>query len=114
LFTSRAAATLILTGVAGGKESKMVDSISGYHRFDGEELDQTICESHGKVVNIDDKEVSAATIELRMEGVFCEPAAAASLAAFKKLRMEGGTAVLLITGSAFKFIKSYTQALNRR
>jgi threonine synthase len=99
---------------AVAKESKMMDSISGYHRLDGEELDQTICESHGKVVNIDDKEVSAATIELRMEGVFCEPAAAASLAAFKKLRMEGGTAVLLITGSAFKFIKSYTQALNRR
>jgi hypothetical protein len=53
----------------------MMDSISGYHRLDGKKLDQTICESQGKVVNIDDMEVSAATIELRMEGVFCEPAA---------------------------------------
>jgi len=99
---------------AVAKESKMMDSISGYHRLDGEELDRTIYESRGKVVNVDDMEVSAATIELRMEGVFCEPAAAASLAAFEKLRMKGVTAVLLITGSALKFIKSYKQALRGR
>lgn len=96
---------------AVARDSMMMDSIAGYHRFDGEELDRTISESQGEVVDIDDAEVSAAAVELRMEGVFCEPAAAASLAAFKKLKAKGGTVVLVITGSAFKFVKSYAKAL---
>ncbi len=96
---------------AVAKESTTMGSIAGYHRFDGGALDRSISESSGEVVNVDDAEVSAAVLELRMEGVFCEPAAAASLAAFKKLKTKGKTAVLVITGSAFKFMKSYTTAL---
>ncbi len=96
---------------AVARESRIMDSIAGYHRFDGQELDRAITESHGEVVNVDDNEVLAATLELRMEGVFCEPAAAASLAAFKKLRVKGETAVLVITGNAFKFFTSYASAL---
>ena len=96
---------------AVAKESRVMDSIAGYHRFDGTELDRTVSDSGGSVVNVADVEASAATMELRMEGVFCEPAAAASLAAFRKLKVRGKTAVLVITGSAFKFMKSYSAAM---
>lgn len=95
---------------AVAKRSRVMDSIAGYHRFDGRELDRTVSDSGGEVVDVDDGEVSRATRELTMEGVFCEPAAAASLAAFKKLGVRGSTVVLVITGSAFKFISSYVRA----
>ena len=46
-----------------------------------------------------------------MEGIFCEPTSAASLAALRMLGTEGKIVALLITGNAFKFAKSYRMAL---
>jgi threonine synthase len=96
---------------AVAKESSLMGSISGYHRFEGKEFERTLSESNGEVINITDGEVAEATRELRLEGVFCEPASAASLAALKKLGCRGESVVLLITGSAFKFLESYSKVM---
>jgi threonine synthase len=96
---------------AVARESMLMGSIEGYHKFDGQELERTISESGGDVVNITDDEVAKATMELRSEGVFCEPAAAASLAALMKLGVRDKLVVLLITGNAFKFLESYAKAM---
>jgi threonine synthase len=86
-------------------------SIAGYHRLDGRELEGTIAESGGQVVSVTDLEAAKALVDLRFEGIFCEPAAAASLAALKKLGVEGKTVVLVITGTAFKFLRAYVNAV---
>jgi threonine synthase len=96
---------------ATAKMSRLMGSIAGYHRFDGAELDRAISESSGKVVDVSDLDAAAATRALRFEGIFCEPAAGASLAALQKLEVKGKTVVLLITGTAFKFLEAYTDAL---
>lgn len=99
---------------AVAEKSSIMQSIAGYHRFNGRELDETIEASHGKVVGVTDDEAAESTLELRYEGIFCEPASAASLAAAKKLEMEDKTMVLLITGAALKFPDWYAKALNQR
>lgn len=95
---------------AVSRNSELMGSIAGYHRFDGRRLAMAISGSAGEVVEVNDGEVAEATVELRYEGIFCEPAAAASLSALKKLGVKNKTVVLLITGSAFKFLESYTSA----
>ena len=96
---------------AVSKKSELMGSIVGYHRFDGQRLARAISDSGGEIVEVDDEEVAKAIVELRFDGVFCEPAAAASLAALKKLDVKDKTVALLITGSAFKFIESYVSAM---
>ncbi|HKM51478.1 MAG TPA: pyridoxal-phosphate dependent enzyme [Candidatus Bathyarchaeia archaeon] len=96
---------------AVAEKSALMGSIAGYHRFEAKEFDTTLSESHGRTINITDAETSKATRDLRMEGIFCEPTSAASLAALRILGTEGRIVVLLITGSAFKFAKSYRMAL---
>ena len=96
---------------AVARESALMGSISGYHRFEEQELDRTLSEGGSEVVNITDEEAAEATRELWLEGVFCEPASAASLAALKKLNIRGKSVVLVITGSAFKFLDSYSKAI---
>ena len=90
--------------------SRLMSSIAGYHRLDGRELERTISESEGQVVPVTDREAASALRDLRFDGVFCEPAAAASLAALKKLGIKRKTVVLVITGTAFKFLESYASA----
>jgi len=95
---------------AVSKKSELMGSIAGYHRFDGRRLARAISESAGEVIDVNDEEVAKAIVELRFDGVFCEPAAAASLAALEELGVNDKTVVLLITGSAFKFLESYVGA----
>jgi len=90
--------------------SRLMSSIAGYHRLDRQEMERTISESEGQVVPVTDREAASALRDLRFDGVFCEPAAAASLAALKKLGIKGKTVVLVITGTAFKFLASYGSA----
>ena len=87
--------------------SKIMESIAGYHRFDGKELDKAIDESSGKIISINDKEAAHYTLELAKEGIFCEPASGSSLAAISKLGVKNKKIIVVITGSALKFIKSY-------
>jgi threonine synthase len=90
--------------------SRLMSSIAGYHRLDGQELERTLSESGGQVVPVTDLQAASALEDLRYDGVFCEPASAASLAAVKKLGIRGKTIVLVITGTAFKFLESYVSA----
>jgi threonine synthase len=94
-------------------KSRLMSSIAGYHRLDGQELERTVSESGGQVVPVSDLQAASALEDLRFDGVFCEPASAASLAALKKLGIRGKTVVLVITGTAFKFIESYASALGQ-
>jgi len=91
-------------------KSKLMSSIAGYHRLDGQELERSISDSDGQVVPVTDLEAASALEDLRFDGVFCEAASAASLAALKKLGIRGKTVVLVITGTAFKFFESYASA----
>jgi len=91
-------------------KSTLMSSIAGYHRLDGQELEKTVAESGGQVVPVTDSQAASALEDLRFDGVFCEPSSAASLAALKKLRIKGKVIVLVITGTAFKFLGSYLSA----
>lgn len=93
--------------------SRLMSSIAGYHRLDGQELERTVSESGGQVVPVTDSQAASALEDLRFEGVFCEPASAASLAALKKVGIRGKTVVLVITGTAFKFVESYAGATQK-
>ena len=65
-------------------------------------------ESHGIIESVTDKEILAAQRDLaRCEGVFCEPASAASLAVLRRLRHEdrveaGIRVVCVLTGNGLK------------
>jgi len=92
-------------------KSKAMDSISGYHRFDQEELEKAIKESEGVIVEADDYEASKYALELTKDGIFCELASSASLAVVPKLGLKNKKIVVIITGNALKFIKSYSKNL---
>jgi len=56
-----------------------------------------------RAVTLSDDELRSAWIRLgREEGVFCEPASAAGVAALTTLRLDGGTAVAIVTGHGLK------------
>jgi len=69
---------------------------------------QTIKESKGAAVTVQDSEIFAAEQEIaRLEGIFAEPSSSATIAALKKLAHQGvidkgDTVVCLITGSGLK------------
>ena len=56
-----------------------------------------------EVVSLSEDELRAAWLSLaRVEGVFCEPASAAGIAALRKLGRRGGTAACIVTGHGLK------------
>jgi threonine synthase len=65
-------------------------------------------ESGGRIDSVTDEEILAAYRDLaRLEGIFCEPASAASVAGLRKLLVEGaidpsGTVVCVLTGHGLK------------
>jgi threonine synthase len=105
---SKLARPIMIAAVA--PKSRLMSSIAGYHRLDGKELENAVEESGGQIIPVTDLQAASALQDLRFEGIFCEPAAAASLAALKKLGIKGKTVVLVITGTAFKFLESYIRA----
>jgi threonine synthase len=90
---------------ATAKETRIADSIAGFHQLEGRRLKEIIQESSCEIVNVNDIEIEKAMKLLATEGIFCEPASAASLASLEKIRVRGRNVVLIITGSAFKFAK---------
>ncbi|MEM3684071.1 MAG: PLP-dependent lyase/thiolase [Conexivisphaerales archaeon] len=90
---------------AVAKETKIADSIAGFHRQEGNRLEEVLRESRCEVVNVSDEEIKDALRMLESEGIYCEPASAASLASILKLNRFPKSVVLIITGSAFKFAK---------
>jgi len=92
-------------------DTKLMESIAGYHRFDGSELDKAINESSGTIVSVTDMESSIYAKELASESIFCELSSSASLAAVPKLHIKNKKIVVIITGNALKFISSYKKIL---
>jgi len=92
-------------------DTKFMESIAGYHRFDGSELDKAINESSGTIVPVTDMEASIYAKVLANEGIFCELSSSASLAAVPKLHVKNKKIVVIITGNALKFISSYKKIL---
>ena len=97
----------------------IADSISVSIPRDGDAALRALRDSHGFVVAVSDDELLAAMRHLaRNEGVFAEPAAAASLAGFVKAREQGRVrssdrVVLVVTGSGLKDVNSALRAAGK-
>jgi threonine synthase len=94
----------ILAGEAADRAGTLAGAIripKPVHRDDAE---AAVAESGGAVITLPDEEILAAWRELAAaEGVYCEPASAAGLAALGRLRPEpGGRVVCVITGHGLK------------
>lgn len=90
---------------AVAENTKIADSIAGFHKLEGRTFQRVIRESDCEVVNVDDNEIGKAMKSLATEGIFCEPASATTLASIRKIQTNKKNIVLIITGSAFKFAK---------
>jgi threonine synthase len=94
----------LLAGEAAGRADTVASAIrivDPAHRVEAEE---SVAASGGAVVSLSDDEILAAWRDLaRLEGVFCEPASAAGLAALAKERPPAGArAVCVLTGHGLK------------
>lgn len=88
------------------KKSGLATSIAGFYQKDKIILEKALNESNGKIIDLCDDEIEAAIKELHDNGVFCEPASAATLAAMKKMNLrENDIVVLTITGADKKHRK---------
>ncbi len=85
------------------KASTIASAIMVKVPMNGETAIASVEESKGEFVKVDDLEMIRAIKELGKEGVFAEPAAAAPLAALKKISYEKDDKVaLIITGNGLK------------
>jgi threonine synthase len=69
-----------------------------------EAIEELVAADRVEIVPLDDEQLSSAWLELAsLEGVFCEPASAAGLAALKHVQHPDGTvAVCVVTGHGLK------------
>jgi len=90
---------------ATARNTRIADSIKGFHRLEGSTFSNALKESNGIVVNVTDDEIKEANRLLFKEGIIAEPASAASIAAIKKLKLFNLDDVIccVITGSGMKF-----------
>ena len=94
----------LLAGEAAGRGETVASAIRIVDPAHRAEAEQAIVSSGGAVVSLSDEEILAAWRDLaHLEGVFCEPASGAGVAALAKKRAEPGTrAVCVITGHGLK------------
>jgi threonine synthase len=94
----------LLAGEAAGRAETVASAIRIAEPAHRAEAERAIAASDGAVVPLSDEEILAAWRDLaRLEGVFCEPASAAGVAALAKRRPEPGTRVVcVITGHGLK------------
>lgn len=100
----------------GDSEKTIAQSICGNAPIqDGRRLISAILDSGGMAAGVSDEEILDAMLELAAEGISAEPAAASSVAAFKKLAADGkinssDTVVCMITGTGLKQPSAVTRA----
>ncbi len=86
------------------RESKVATSIRGFAKREGSLLDRAVAESNGKIVEVSDEDIKEAMGDIAKEKIFCEPSAAASVAALKRLDLKyDNVVVCTITGTILKF-----------
>lgn len=89
---------------ATAEQTKIADSIGGFHKYEGQLWERTITESRARVINVSDREIQEAMRLLLREGLVVEPAAATSIAALKRVDMPKDAVVCCtITGTGLKF-----------
>ncbi len=104
-------------GIPHTVASAIADPLNGYEQ-DGELVLQIVRESGGIAVSVSDEKIVESVFELAgNEGIYAEPAAAASYAGLKKLIQHGSiagsdTAVCIITGHGLKDPTSVVKTLN--
>ncbi len=86
------------------ENTKIADSIQGFHQIEGKAFQDALNESKGIIVDVSDDEIIQALRMLYREGIVAEPAAAASLAAIQHLNCDRNDVLCCtITGSGMKF-----------
>ncbi len=92
----------LVAGAATRRADTFASAIRIVEPVHAAEAEAAVRESHGAVVPLADEEIEAAWRLLsEREGVFCEPASAAGLAALRKAGATG-TAIVVVTGHGLK------------
>jgi threonine synthase len=93
---------LLLAAQAADRRGTVASAIRIAEPVHRSEAEEQVRRSGGSVVTVSDEEMLAAWRELAaLEGIFCEPASAAGLAALRRLRPPGRV-VCVITGHGLK------------
>jgi threonine synthase len=101
-FAESGVAPRLLAGQAEARTETAATAIRIGEPAHRAETEEYVRRSGGAIVSLTDEEIFTAWRELReLEGVFCEPASAASLAVVKRERPEG-TIVCVLTGHGLK------------
>jgi threonine synthase len=94
------------------KQTRVAEGIAGFHRFEGQGLDDAIKESKGVIVEVQDDEISDAARLLICDGLIVEGAAAAAVAALEHLELSRkSTLCCIVTGTGLKFPESVRNLL---
>ncbi len=89
---------------ATAPHSTVASSITGFYAVEQPRIDETIKTTDGQLVQIEDNELLESTGSLAKQGIFAEPASAASVAALSRINPKKNSVVCCtITGSAFKY-----------
>jgi threonine synthase len=89
---------------ATAPHSAVASSITGFYAVEQPKIDQTIKMTDGQLCQIDDDELLKSTRSLAKQGIFVEPASAASVAALPQVNPDKNSVVCCtVTGSAFKY-----------
>jgi threonine synthase len=93
----------IVVGQAAERATTFASAIRIGEPAHAANVNELIASGRVTAVTLSEDELRAAWQRLsREEGVFCEPASAAGVAALQKLGVEGGTAVAIVTGHGLK------------
>ncbi len=94
----------IIAGEAAQRRETVASAIRIFEPAHAADVEQAVGASDGAVVSLEDEAILEAWRELALEeGVFCEPASAAGLAALGHDRLEQGTRVVcVVTGHGLK------------
>ncbi len=103
-FAEEGAAPRMVAAQAASRATTLASAIRIAEPAHAAEVEEIIARGTTEVVSLADAEITAAWLELaRCEGLFCEPASAAGLAALTHVELEhGATVVCVLTGHGLK------------
>lgn len=89
---------------ATAPKTRIAHSIKGFYKLEEPKISEIIRETGGGVVEVSDYEIREATINLAKQGIFAEPASAASIAALNHIDLDKGDKICCtVTGSGLKY-----------
>ncbi|HEX7084483.1 MAG TPA: threonine synthase [Gaiellaceae bacterium] len=97
------APTLLVAGEAAARPTTFASAIRIAEPAHEQEVQALVAAGRAEIVTLADDELQRAWADLAREGVFCEPASAAGLAALRRRGVEPGSlAVCILTGHGLK------------